>query len=423
MNRLRKMWLPVFGAAICCAAFCLNAAGPVPPQDRTAWWQEARFGMFIHWGLYSILGRGEWVLYQEHIPFSEYEQLADRFNPQQYDPNEWVALAKQAGMKYLVLTTRHHDGFCLFDSKVSPFTSAKTAAGRDLIAEFASACHAAGMRMGFYYSLQDWRFPNVTPHGRMISQQTLQPLVDQAFAQIRELLTQYGTVDILWFDCMWPHDVQRWRAQELIDMARSLQPNILINDRAGLPADFATPENAIVAQSRPWESCFCMNRSWGYAPYDRNYKPVHEVLRMLASCTSQNGNLLLNVSPDANGRIPVEQVEILRQVGRWMQLHGRAIYGARPSPVVAPNLGMESRVGDKVYLLIQRWPGSTVPFAWCGSKVRQARLLATGQLARVEQKADRVWLHDLPAYPPDPYLNVIELSFTGVPQASDPAYH
>ncbi len=422
MNRLRKLGLPAVVAVISLAAFCVNAADPVSPQDRTAWWQEARFGMFIHWGVYSILGRGEWVLYQEHIPFSEYEQLAHRFNPQQYDPKEWVALAQQAGMKYIVLTTRHHDGFCLFDSKVSPFTSLKTAAGRDLIAEFASACHAAGMRMGFYYSLQDWHFPNVTPHGRMIAKQTLQPLVDQAFAQVRELLTQYGTVDILWFDGMWPYDAQRWRAQELIDMARSLQPAILINDRAGLPADFATPENAIVAQSRPWESCFCLNRSWGYAPYDRNYKPVHEVLRMLASCASQNGNLLLNVSPDANGHIPVEQVEILRQVGRWMQLHGRAIYGARSSPVVAPNLGMETRVGDKVYLLIQRWPGSTVPFAWCGSKVTQALLLATGQLARVEQKADRVWLHDLPAYPPDPYLNVIELSFAGAPQATDPAY-
>ncbi len=422
MHRLGKTWLAVLIAVIAGAGSCANATDPVSRPDRTAWWQEARFGMFIHWGLYSILGRGEWVLYQEHMPFIEYARLADRFTPKQYDPSEWVALAKQAGMKYVVLTTRHHDGFCLFDSRVSPFTSVKTAAGRDLIAEFAYACHAAGMRMGFYYSLQDWHFPDVTPHGRIIPEQTLQPLVDQAFAQIRELLTNYGKVDILWFDGMWPYDAQRWRTQELIDMARRLQPAILINDRAGFPADFATPENTIVAQSRPWESCFCMNRTWGYAAYDRNYKPVHEVLRLLASCASQNGNLLLNVSPDANGQIPVEQVEILRQVGRWMQLHSRAIYGARSSPVVAPNLGMETRVGDNVYLLIQRWPGSTVPFAWCGSRVKQARLLATGQLARIEQKSDRVWLHDLPAYPPDPYLNVIELSFAGVPQATDPAY-
>lgn len=205
-------------------------------------------------------------------------------------------------------------------------------------------------------------------------------------------------------------------------MARALQPNIIINDRAGVPADFATPENVVTAQPRPWESCFCLNRTWGYAPYDRNYKPVHEILRLLASCSSQKGNFLLNVSPDGEGRIPFEQVEILQNVGRWMKIHGQAIYGAGPSPVEAPNLGLASRVKDRVYLLIQRWPGRTAPFAWCGSKVKSARVLTTGQYARVEQKEDRVWLHDLPPYPPDPYLNVIELTFEGEPRASLPAY-
>ena len=390
--------------------------------DRLLWWQEARFGMFIHWGLYSIPGRGEWLLYQEHIPFDEYQHLAEQFQPRQYDPKAWVALAKEAGMKYVVLTTRHHDGFCLFDSQVSDFTTVKGAAKRDLIAEFAAACHASGMRMGFYYSLQDWHFSGVLPQGRPISDQTLQPLVDQAFAQIRELLTNYGTVDILWFDGLTPPDPKRWRSQELIDLARSLQPDILINDRAGLPADFATPENVVAAQDRPWESCFCMNRTWGFAPYDRNYKPVHEILRLLASCASQGGNLLLNVSPDGQGQIPTEQVEILRKVGQWMQVNGRAIYRSGPSPVVAPNLGLETRVRDKVYLLIQRWPGSTVPFAWCGSKIRTARVLTNNQYARIEQKEDRVWLHELPPYPPDPYLNVIELTFSGEPRASEPAY-
>jgi alpha-L-fucosidase len=398
--------------------FC---TGQTVDQHMT-WWQEARFGMFIHWGVYSIPGRGEWLLYQEHIPFNEYARLADQFNPKQYNPKEWVALAKAAGMKYMILTTRHHDGFCLYDSKVSEFTAVKTAAGRDLIAEFADACHAAGMRMGFYYSLQDWHFPGVLPQGYPVSDQTLQPLVDQAFAQIRELLSNYGTVDILWFDGSWPDNPKRWRSQELVDMARKLQPNIIINDRAGVPADFATPENVVTAQPRPWESCFCMNRTWGYAPFDRNYKPVHEILRLLASCASQNGNFLLNVSPDGEGRIPLEQVEILQNVGRWMKVNGQAIYGAGPSPVVAPNLGMQSRVKDRVYLLIQRWPGSTVPFAWCGSRIKSARVLTTDQYARVEQKEDRVWLRDLPPFPPDPYLNVIELTFEGEPRASVPAY-
>jgi len=387
-----------------------------------AWFQEARFGMFIHWGVYSIPGRGEWLMYQEHVPFSEYKELADRFNPKEFNPREWVAKAREAGMKYVVLTTRHHDGFCLFDSKVSEFTSVKTGAKRDLVKEFADACHEAGMRMGFYYSLMDWHFPGVLPTGVTVSEPTMKLISDQAYAQVQELLSNYGKVDILWFDGCNPNDPLLWRSQQILDMARKLQPEILINDRAALPGDFSTPENVVAAQPRPWESCFCMNRTWGYARYDRNYKPVHEILRLLASCSSQNGNFLLNVSPDGDGVIPIEQAEILGNIGKWMKVNGKALYGAGPSPVGAPNLGMATRVKDKVYLLIQRWPGSTVPIAWCGSKVKSACLLATGQYARIEQKGDRVWLHDMPQYPPDPWLSVIELTFDGEPRPSTPPY-
>lgn len=386
------------------------------------WWQEARFGMFIHWGVYSIPGRGEWLMYQEHVPFEEYALLADQFNPKNFNPKAWVAKAKEAGMKYVVLTTRHHDGFCLFDSKVSDFTAPKTGAKRDLIREFADACHEAGMRMGFYYSLTDWHFPGVLPQGYPVSKPTMKLLVDQAHAQVRELLTNYGKVDILWFDGLAPNDPVGWRSKELLAMARKLQPEIIINDRSGIPGDFGTPENSVTAQDRPWESCFCMNRTWGYAPYDRNYKPVDELLRLLVSCTSQKGNFLLNVSPDGEGTLPREQLENLENIGKWMKRNGKGIYGAGPSPIAASNLGMASRVKDKVYLFIQRWPGSTVPIAWVGSKVKSACVLATGQMARIEQKGDRVWLHDLPELPPDTYLNVIELTFEGEPKPSTPAY-
>jgi alpha-L-fucosidase len=391
-------------------------------EQRIAWWQQGRFGMFIHWGVYAIPGRGEWLLYQEHIPFPEYEKLAAQFAPKDYRPEEWVALAKEAGMKYMILTARHHDGYCLFDSRVSDFTATKIGPGRDLLAQFADACHAAGMRMGFYYSLHDWRFPGMLPQGNPVPAATMDKLVKQAFAQIRELLSNYGRVDILWFDGLFPNDPKGWRSQELLEMARNLQPDILINDRAGVPGDFATPENMVAAQSRPWEACFCMNRTWGYAPNDRNYKPVHEIVRLLASCASQNGNFLLNVSPDAQGKIPIEQAEILKNVGRWMHINSQAIYGAGSSPVVAPNLGFETRVQDKVYLLVQRWPGKTAPFAWCGSMVKSARLLSNNQLATIKQDGDRVWLQDLPEYPPDPWLSVIELTFAGEPHASNPAY-
>ena len=394
----------------------------LPNKPDMTWWQEARFGMFIHWGVYSIPGRGEWLMYQEHVPFKEYALLADQFNPKNFNPKAWVAKAKEAGMKYVVLTTRHHDGFCLFDSKVSDFTAPKTGAKRDLIREFADACHEAGMRMGFYYSLTDWHFPGVLPQGYPVSKPTMKLLVDQAHAQVRELLTNYGKVDILWFDGLSPNDPVGWRSKELLAMARKLQPEIIINDRSGIPGDFGTPENSVTAQDRPWESCFCMNRTWGYAPYDRNYKPVDELLRLLVSCTSQKGNFLLNVSPDGEGTLPKEQLENLENIGKWMKRNGKGIYGAGPSPIAASNLGMASRVKDKVYLFIQRWPGSTVPLAWVGNKVTSACVLATSQMARIEQKGDRVWLHDLPELPPDEYLNVIELTFEGEPKPSTPAY-
>ena len=392
-------------------------------KDRIAWWQEASFGMFIHWGVYSIPARGEWMMYQEHVPLEEYKKLADQFNPQNYNPAEWVALAKDAGMKYIVITTRHHDGFCLFDSKVSDFTAPKTAAGRDLIAEFVNACRKENMHFGFYYSLVDWRFPGTIPHHIRNSDESYKTLVNQAHEQVRELLTNYGTVDILWYDMLVPYDAKLWRSKELNEMAKELQPNILINDRAGIPADFSTPENSVSAKPGPWESCYSMNRTWGYAKYDRNYKSVNELLRLLSSCASQKGNFLLNVAPDRDGFISIEATERLREIGKWMRTNGKAIYNAGPSPVVAPNLGMETRVDDKVYLLIQRWPGPTVPIAWCGSRVKSARLLANNQFAKIEQKGDRVWLHNLPEYPVDPYLNVIELTFEGVPKPSNPSYN
>jgi len=391
-------------------------------KPNNSWWQEARFGMFIHWGVYSAEGRGEWIMYQEHIPYDEYRKLAGNFHPKNFDPAAWVALAREAGMKYVVLTTRHHDGYCLFDSKVSDFTSTKVGPGKDLVAEFARACHKAGMKMGFYYSLTDWHLPGILPQGYPKSNKITEPLVRQAHEQVRELLSNYGKVDILWFDGMTPGDTTLWHSDELIKMARKLQPGILVNDRAGTGEDFVTPENVVTAHDKPWESCYTMNRTWGFAPFDQNYKPVAELIRLLTSCASQGGNFLLNVSPDGNGKIPDQQVHSLKEIGKWMKIHGKAVYNAMASPVVAPNLGFQCRVGEKVYLFVQRWPGPTLPFAWCGSRVLSARILTTGQKLQVEQKADRVWLKGLPALPPDPYMNVVELSFDGPLQASIPAY-
>ena len=324
-------------------------------------------------------------------------------------------------MKYVVLTTRHHDGFCLFDSKVSDFTAPKTAAGRDLIAEYAQACHDLGMRMGFYYSLEDWRFPGQLPHLPIKEDRSIyQPMAEQAHAQVRELMTNYGAVDILWYDGNFPSDV--WRPEELNAMVRELQPEIIINNRSGPDEDFGTPENQIYALERPWEACYTMNDSWGYAAWDRNYKPVTELLHLLTTCCSGGGNLLLNVGPDAEGRIPAEAVDRLRIIGDWMRTNGEAIYGTVRSPVPAPAVGMTARKGNKVFIYVWRWPGVTLPLGWVGSRVVRASVLGCDRDLRIRQDGDRAWIDGLPQYPPDPNMSVIALEFDGDPEMSSPPY-
>ncbi|MBC7236076.1 MAG: alpha-L-fucosidase, partial [Chloroflexi bacterium] len=294
---------------------------------RMQWWESARFGMFIHWGVYAIPARGEWVMYQEHIPHQEYAPLAKQFSPTHYDPDEWVRLAKSAGMKYMVMTTRHHDGFSLFDSQVSDFTAPKTAAKRDLIREYVEACHRGGMRVGFYYSLLDWRYPAYF-RGPKADPEGWKELVDYVHAQVRELCSNYGRIDILWYDGGWPYTAEDWRSAELNAMVRELQPEIIINNRSQLPEDFDTPEQHVRASEpgRPWEACMTLNDSWGYNQADDNWKTPKQVLMYLVRCAHGGGNFLLNVGPQPDGAIPKESVRILETVGRWLERNGGSIY-------------------------------------------------------------------------------------------------
>ena len=381
--------------------------------DRMKWWTDARFGMFIHYGVYSLLNRGEWLMYSDKMPFDEYRPLADRFTADEFKPKEWATLARDAGMKYMVLTTRHHDGFCLFDSEVSDFTAPKTAAKRDLIAEYVTACRDAGLRVGFYYSLMDWRFPGMFPMRYKIPREEWSiytPMVEQAHAQVRELMTNYGKIDVLWYDGCMPGNPEMWRSVELNAMARSLRPDIIINNRADTAEDFGTPENTISAEDRPWEACWTMNETWGGAGSDPNWKTPNQLLYLLASCVSQGGNLLLNIGPEGSGRFPREAVARLRIMGKWMKTNGVAIYGAGRSPeVTASSVGWTTKKGDTHYILALRWQGETMPFAWCKRRIVSARVLATGTEAHVRQEGDRVWLSGLPAYAPDPMISVIEL--------------
>ena len=387
--------------------------------DRMQWWHEARYGMFIHWGAYSIPARGEWVMYQEHIPHEEYARFARRFAPKKFDADSWVRLAKQAGMRYMVLTSRHHDGFSLFDSQVSDFTAPKTAARRDLLREFVEACHRGGMRVGFYYSLLDWRYPAYF-RGPKGDPEGWNELVEYVHAQVRELCTNYGTLDILWYDGGWPYAAEDWRSEELNAEVRKLQPNIIINNRSQLPEDFDTPEQHVRPSDpgRAWEACMTLNDSWGYNAADGNWKTPRQALWYLVSCASGGGNLLLNVGPKPDGTIPTESVRVVRKIGRWLDRNGGSVYGTTRSPF-STSTGLTTLKGNTLHMHVFRWPGKTICFPRIANKVRSVHLLATGKEVKFEQKEDRVFLSGLPANAPSKLDTVIVLELEGAPKALD----
>jgi len=384
-------------------------------MERTRWFKDARFGMFIHWGIYSIPARGTWLMYQENVPPEEYNKLASKFNPRKYNPDEWVALAKEAGMKYMVLTTRHHDGFSLFDSKVSEFTSAKTAAGRDLVREFVEACRRRGMKIGFYYSLPDWQWPAFFK-GPEKDPKGWAKYLDYVHTQVRELCTNYGKIDLLWYDTMTPrgrkspYGPAEWQARKLNSMVRRLQPHILINDRSGLPGDYETHEQRIVKSSRrgrPWELCMTMNYHWSYFARDFLWKHPKEIIQHLTGCASGEGNYLLNVGPKPDGTIPQESVRRLREIGKWMKVSGEAIYGSERAPFESGTAGVVTARGKKCYLIVHWWPGEEICLPSVKVKIRSAYILATGEKVALERKGERLILLGLPAKPPDVLSTVI----------------
>jgi alpha-L-fucosidase len=371
-------------------------------DSRFAWFDEARFGLFVHWGLYSILGRGEWVMYHERIPVAEYARLADRFNPERFDAHIWASHAAEAGMRYAVLTARHHDGFSLWDSQLSDFTSVKSAARRDIVAEFVEAFRAAGLRVGLYYSLLDWRIPAYW-NGPEKDPEGWAGFIEYVHGQVRELLTQYGKIDVIWFDGVWPYDPASWQSEELLGMCRRLQPQILVNDRARLPGDFDTPENQILPSDRHWESCQTLQRAWGYTT-DEWVEDSSGVLRKLIRCAMGGGNLLLNVGPRPDGSFPEPAVAVLREVGRWLQVHGAGIYGSERIPY---DLGYwHTRKGKAIFLYFLwpiHWPSWSTAYWVYGmrERVASAYIPATGQEIQTRWEAGKVCLLDLPRDCPD----------------------
>jgi len=396
-------------------------------MERTKWFEDARFGMFIHWGLYSILGRGEWVMHDEQIPVDEYATLAEKFNPCDFDMDSWISLAKDAGMKYVILTTRHHDGFSLFDSKVSDFTSVKTAAKRDFVAEYVKACCKANLKVGLYYSLLDWRYP-VYFKGPKKDPEKWKEHVEYVHSQVRELMTNYGKIDYLFYDGEWipgvkhnrtfieqdesPEVAESWHSEELNAMVRKLQPHIIINNRSGIAEDVETPEQNIVASEdgRVWESNMTMNDLWGYAEADDNWKSTKQIIQNLICCVGVGGNYALNIGPEADGTVPVPSVERFREIGKWMKTNNESIYGCGKAPFKGGTVGLTTANDEKVYLHVFRWSGEDICIGNVNKKVTSAHLLEGRKEVSVIQKGTRLFIGNLPEKPVDPYDTVIVLN-------------
>lgn len=399
--------------------------------EKWSWFPESRFGMFIHWGPYAAYGRGEQVLFREHLDQRAYGEAACRWNPQHFDATEWAEVAKQAGMRYAVLTSRHHDGFCLWDSQYTDYSSARQAPKRDFVREYMEAFRAAGLRVGLYYSLADWRVPAYW-EGNAHDPKGWAAFRAYVHNQVEELLTRYGPIDVFWFDGMWPNSQDDWGGRELLTRMRSLQPDILINNRLdprlGEPekegeavvGDFGTPEHHITAEAgRLWESCQVSTwRLWGYAAGER-WRPADVLLDMLVESASKGGNLLLNVGPDGEGRLPREFVSQAEAIGRWMVMHGEAIYGSEAGEVCEfVTVGRQTRKGNNLYLIVRFWDGrGTLTLAGLETRVRRAMLLTTGQELSFEQDVDYVTIRDLPAEPPTDLFPVIRLECEAPPVA------
>ncbi len=322
-------------------------------------WQDMRFGMFIHWGPVSLTGHEIGWSRGRETPVEQYDQLYKRFDPEHFNADDWVKVAKQAGMKYVILTTKHHDGFCLWDTKQTDFNMMNSPLGRDVVKELSDACKRQGIAFGTYYSTCDWHhpdFPRTSPGGQ-VKRDTynLDRYTEYLKAQVKELLVNYGPLITLWYDV--PQEFDRQRGESVIAFTRALQPSIVINNRTGAPGDFDTPEQRVGGfnRERPWETCMTICRQWAWKP-DDTMKSLKQCLQTLIYTAGGDGNLLFNVGPMPDGRIEPRQVERLMEMGQWMQQYGDTIYGTRGGPLKPGRWGASTCKDNKVFLFIMNWP-------------------------------------------------------------------
>jgi alpha-L-fucosidase len=437
---LKNLCLP---AALVLAATCCAAAQPSAEQvreKRLQWWREARFGMFIHWGLYAVpsgewkgkpvAGLGEWIMNRAKIPVAEYEQLARQFNPVKFNADEWVAVAKSAGAKYLVITSKHHDGFAMYGSKVSKYNIVDaTPFHRDPLKELAAACQKAGIKLCFYYSqTQDWHEPdgngNTWDWPDESKKNFTRYLEDKVKPQVRELLTNYGPIGLIWFDT--PRVITKEQSLELAALVHKLQPDCIVSGRIGHDAgdyDSAGDNQISVGLvKRDWETPVTMNDTWGFKKDDHNWKSTAVLIRQLCQIASRGGNYLLNVGPTAEGLIPQPSVERMAQIGQWLRVNSEAINGANPSPFPYElPWGLITTKPGKVYLHVFDWPQKELVLYGLKSKVRKASLLAKKSPLKFDQLSNNAVDLDslriqLPASAPDKNDSIIALDIAGQAQ-------
>lgn len=378
----------------------------------SAWFLHDRFGMFIHWGIYALPARHEWIRNRELISNEDYQKYFDHFDPDLYDPQKWVQMAQAAGMKYLVVTTKHHDGFCLWDSALTDYKATNTPARRDLLRPLVDAVRAAGLKIGFYHSVIDWHHPDFPVDGLHPMRENLAfreaeknrdvaGYREYLHGQTRELLTQFGKIDVIWFDFSyserdwgWSKGKGKadWDSERLLAMVRELQPGILVNDRLEMGADFRTPEQyqpvgKLMVDGKPvmWEACQTLNGSWGYHRDNLDWKSEIMLIRMLVDTVSKDGNLLLNVGPNARGEFEPRAVERLQDIGEWMRLHGRSIYGCGAADFTPPPDCRYTQNGNRLYLHLFAWPFGHIHLQDMADRVDYAQLLNDGSEIKMQR--------------------------------------
>lgn len=415
-------------------------------NKRMTWWREARFGLFIHWGLYAIPAgewkgetrHAEWILTTAQIPVKEYEQFAPQFKPVKFNAAEWARMAKDAGMKYIVITSKHHDGFCLFDSKLTEYdVMDATPFKRDILRELADECRKEGLKMCWYHSIMDWHHPDYLPRRnwekRSVEGADYDRYVQHMKSQVKELMENYGDIGVLWFDGEWEFTWDYERGKDLYDFVRSLQPNIIINNRVGKgragmagtydpqisSGDFGTPEQEIPATGLgyDWETCMTMNDHWGYNKHDDNWKSTEDLIRKLVDIASKGGNFLLNVGPTSEGLFPQASVDRLAEIGQWMKTNNKSIYGTTASLFEKLDWGRSTTKKDTLYFHIFEWPEDGIlRIPGLLTQARTAYLLAEPD-SKLAVKYEGGAAHiALPEMKPNPIDTVLALEFSKKPE-------